>query len=170
MQGEMKDHKVFIHQRTPRQQLSVIGRKDRSGEIPEEFTQKPSVILRPHLMCQSIGNRHCSYGDEAACWWLSPPDVRLNQTLLRAGVPFNHHLEEQVGHRSNKLGGQETRSESCSQLSHQARKWMWATQSSMLWLFSPLQSALVQEILVLYVFVQHPSTGSELLFSMAKPP
>lgn len=44
--------------------LSAIGKGDRSGEIPQELSKKPSGILRPHLMCQSTGNRHCSYGDE----------------------------------------------------------------------------------------------------------
>lgn len=34
--------------------------------------------------------------------------MKLNQTLLRAYVPFNHHLEEQIVPRSRKPGGQES--------------------------------------------------------------
>lgn len=88
--------------------------------------------------------------------------MRLNQTLLRAGVPFNYHLEEQVGPFYKKPGGQETGDLSPAPSSATGLGGECGQP------FSPLQrdlvisvSSLAQEILVLHVFVQHPSPGSD---------
>lgn len=122
--------------------LSAIGRRDRSGEIPEELSRKPSDILRPHLMCQSTGNRHWFYGDE--CVLVTKPtrcEVKSDTAQGLCPIKLPSWATGCAPIQETWWTGNR-RSESCSHLSLRTRRWTGTTQFSVLRLFFPLQCVL----------------------------